>query len=559
MSTYEEKQELANGFSWDEILSTRGFAKLTLDDALGNEVDWEALNGDRFRTFGETEHLFNVNNGSLVFKPGPVTKFDAIRLLHFGGDGSLANEFLLGGSPLNPTALDAIAFEINEERARRMGLLDPATRYQVDMAFRTKVDSDRLRQEASSEAKRQIAESTFNSSKKTPKATLLSEFLEMEFEKERYLVDGLIPTNSTVTLVAARKTGKSTFVYNLIYSLLFGKPLLNVFATKSIQERIGYVNYELTKEQAQEWFARTPIGSTDQVAVWNLRGEPNPFRNSDATSVFAKEVKDLGIRVLILDPFSSAYRGDSLDNDAVKAFFLMTDAFKEESGVRELIIPIHAGWDSSRVRGASTLDDHPDAILHLQSSKDGTRTFHAFGRDVDVAQGELEFDKETLLLTYKGALTPDYKIDKLVKAIIDLLRKKTEVNSTELRTEIVGSNHQIETARKKALADGLISCRQEGNAKKYSLTAKGLALSPEPALGMSARGKDVLSPPIYRGDTTASTHPTICGCGKPFGDPTPLLGLIIEVCWDCFDVGNVTGELIESSHRVSDDDWDNLN
>jgi hypothetical protein len=108
------------------------------------------------------------------------------------------------------------------------------------------------------------------------------------------------------------------------------------------------------------------------------------------------------------------------------------------SGVQELIIPIHAGWDATRVRGASTLDDHPDAILHLENSKTGVRTFQAFGRDVDVPPGELAFDKSTLLLTYLGELTPEVKKNKMIESLLALLKSTGPTTIETLATSSCG-------------------------------------------------------------------------------------------------------------------------
>ena len=554
MPSYKEKQELANGFGWDEILSTRSIYMVKREQRpQGDIIDWEAPDGTMFRTFGETEHLFTLVDGEIAFNPEPVTKFDALRLLHFNGDDSLAGEFLVGGSPLRKTALDEIAREINAERMERQRALDLLTRYKEDKAFQTRVDGERLRLEASQEARRQVSEAKFAAERPTPAAVLLSDFLNMEFDTERYLVEGLIPINATVTVVAARKTGKSTFVYNLIHSLIYGSPLLGCFETKPILDRVGFVNYELTKEQSQEWFNKSPIGSTDKLAVWNLRGEPNPFRSEEALAEFAKEVKSLNIRVLVLDPFSSAFRGNSLDNDEVKEFFLMTDAFKTASGVQELIIPIHAGWDATRVRGASTLDDHPDAILHLENSKTGVRTFHAFGRDVDVPPGELAFDKSTLLLTYLGELTPEVKKNKVIESLLDLLKSKGELNATALRKELPGGNYEIDKARDLAVERGLVSMRSEKTSKLYSITPEGLAHTPTLALGESARSVEVVSPLIYKGDTTTATK---CACGVDFPKPIPFLGLTVEYCDKCWSVGEVTGELIGFEHNFEPEDPD---
>jgi hypothetical protein len=318
------------------------------------------------------------------------------------------------------------------------------------------------------------------------------------------------------------------------------------------------VNDELTEEQAQDWFRRSPIRKTDRIAVWNLRGKPNPFRSEEALKEFADEVRSLDIRVLILDPFSSAFRGgNSQDNDEVKEFWLKTDAFKEASGVKELIMPVHAGRDESRSRGASALDDHPDAILHLNKQGDGTRTFHAFGRDVEVEEGELEFDKSSLLLKYKGPATPESRVERVAKELEATLRSKGKMTATDLTRHVRKNKDDVRAARELLVSSGRIIETHVKQKKYYEVRSSIVPLSPVTASGVEPISVVVASSP-YLGEATAQPTTTntggICSkCGSKGDSEYSSSGELVQMCWDCKKVIDVWPESHEAPSEESKD------
>ena len=535
------KLELASNYSWQEILTPMGISKSGAEETpRGFITTWEVDDDPsiRFRTYGETDHIFLLDGaGELKLPPEAVSKYEALRRLHFNGSSKLTQRFMESGTSLIPNIFDLLF----EARNERVGSREPKERYFLDPAFRSQVDLELLRIESREEADKRAREARNRLEESTPPALLLAEFLDKELSPEKFLIEGLIPTNGTVTVVAAKKTGKSTFIYNVMHSLLTLEPLLGAFHVSAFQGRIGFVNYELTEEQAQDWFRRSPIGTTDRIAVWNLRGKPNPFRSEQALSDFAKEVKALGIQVLILDPFSSAFRGgNSQDNDEVKDFWLRTDAFKEASGVNELIIPVHAGRDESRSRGASALDDHPDAILHLNKLSDGTRTFHAFGRDVEVEAGELEFDKVTLLLSYKGPVSVGSRVARVAKVLEAILKEHGKLGATDLTRHARKNKDDVRAARELLVDTGRVLETQVGQSKFYEIAPSSIAPSPTTNSGDEPMGVVVASSP-YMGEATTElplkTGEGRCSkCSSKGDSPFVFLGIGIRMCWDCLEV-----------------------
>lgn len=535
------RKELASTYSWEEILTPMGISKVSGEETINDTITiWEVDDDPsiRFQTYGEMEHIFLIDEkGELKLPIDEVSKYDALRRLYFNGQTRLADGFMESGSSIIPNIFDLLY----EARSDRVGTLDPAQRFFQDPAFRRQVESDLLRIEGQEEARKRAREAKARLEDATPQALLLSDFLDKQLSPEKFLIEGLIPTNGTVTVVAAKKTGKSTFIYNVMHSLLTLEPLLGAFPVSAFTGRIGFVNYELTEEQAQDWFRRSPIGTTDRIAVWNLRGKPNPFRSDEALRDFASEVKSLGIQVLILDPFSSAFRGgNTQDNDEVKDFWLRTDAFKDESGVNELIIPVHAGRDESRSRGASALDDHPDAILHLNKLNDGTRTFHAFGRDVEVEEGELEFDKVTLLLRYKGPVSVGSRVARVAKVLEVILREHGKLGATDLTRHARKNKDDVRAARELLVSTGRVLETQVGQSKFYEIAPSSIAPSPSTASGDEPKGVVVASSP-YMGEATTelslNTGEGKCSkCSSKGEPPFVFLGIGILMCWDCIEV-----------------------
>jgi hypothetical protein len=219
----------------------------------------------------------------------------------------------------------------------------------------------------------------------------LDDFLEREFEETGFIVDRLMKYGANVHLVAAAKTGKTNAIINLTKALADGGNFLGVFETKPIKGRICMMDFELDERQAQEWLRRIRIHNVSKVEIWPLRGMPNPFRSLESMKELAEQLNELGIEFLIIDPFSSVYSGDANSNTEVKAFLKEIDLFKSQSGVQHLVIAVHAGRNQGQTRGASTLDDHPDALWYLQKAGE-KRFFKAVGRDVDVEEAEITFD-----------------------------------------------------------------------------------------------------------------------------------------------------------------------
>ncbi|MGN6413471.1 bifunctional DNA primase/polymerase [Flexivirga sp.] len=221
-----------------------------------------------------------------------------------------------------------------------------------------------------------------------------------------FRVADVMPSDASTLLIAQAKAGKTTMALNLARALIEGGKFLARFAVLPIEStaRVALLNFEVNGRTLAGWADRHGI-DRERIVLFNLRGMPNPLGVPAERSRLAARLRELKVETLIVDPFANAYAGagDQDNNSEVSRWLIDLAAFaRAEAGCRDLILTAHAGHAGQRVRGASALNDWPDAIWTLTVEDDGSRYFKATGRDVDVAQDRLSFDPETSTLSLTG-------------------------------------------------------------------------------------------------------------------------------------------------------------
>lgn len=461
MSKRTETQSKAARFSWEEILRGRGFQAVDTEVVAGGErlVTWQFDDGHEFArvmTVGEEDQGF-ADNGSFDTS-GSLTKFDAIRVLWADGDLAVATDLVAtAGSLLSGPLVDIGRTLSARDRQRESGL-SSAERAKLNPAFAAMVDKRRREMEARDEATRQMKAAALGAFGPPSDGVALDDFLLEPDVEPNYLIEGLWPYGGNIIIIAPAKTGKTTMSANLMRSLADEVPFLDRFDPCRLDGDIGYLNYELTDKQARTWLGRSGIKNSERVRVWNLRGQPNPFRSRESMAEFATDVVGpLGIEVMLIDPFSSAFAGESsLDNDEVKAFLLMLDEFKLLSGVKHLAMAVHAGNDTRKPRGATTLQDHPDALWFIDKDPSGTRYFRAYGRDVEIEEGALSFDPATSSLSFGGASRRAVTNSRLEDATYKAIQGNEGCTGSYLDEEVRGNKSQKATARKALVTAGRV-------------------------------------------------------------------------------------------------------
>ena len=549
------KQEIFGElYSWEEIFTTVDIILMDskidvnpLNPAQSVTIrTWQSRdNGQKFITYDEYPRTHDSEQG---LSGESLSKWEVIRQLHFKGNTKLAQKYLEGGGPLRSGTLDELTLLRRDIVGDSLGHLQVKDRYYFDPLLRSQVDDYVQRLEAQEEANRRYQENKYASEGQTPAGVRLDLFLEQPDEEESWRVEGLISSGSTTTVVGARKVGKTTFTYNMLDSYLHGRPLLGEFRTNQVQRRLGYINMELTPNQSKKWFRRSPIGASDKVTIWNLRGMPNPFRSDTSIKKFAEDVRSEDVEVMFIDPFSGIYTGNgkkSVDNDEVKEFLLKLEAFKVEAGVSELVILVHAGWDGSRSRGASALEDHPDTIITIEADKSQTRFVSAIGRDVEIQEGVLSFDKSTGLLRYATGAKKVTGISLAKSKILKVLAKCSELNAGELQTRVGGSKTDVLAARQELLDEGLVVSQRLPRGK-LSFRLTDLATSPKLADGAPSELVHDVAPAYISGAYDELSSESIeeyllPKCGIHDYSTFKLFDSMVTVCGVCFDVTNLEG------------------
>jgi len=473
MTNYWAKnKDLCGAIPWLDILERCGFVFINREVEIGFSRDpiskWVSSFADgRFKAATgkefATAELFDSETrlSSRLQKQEIITQFlaggdpEAAHMIIKSWNSSVEHEiakFLPGGLRENPD----FQLDLDEE-------------FENDPQFRALIAERVSKALVEVQVDRAVRAIEHSSEGGLPGSWSLDDFLTREFPETGFIVDRLVKYGANIHAVAAAKTGKTNLSYNLTKSLADGVPFLGAFETKQIQGRICLMDFELDERQAQEWLNRIGILNKNKVEIFSLRGLPNPFRSEEARKELAETLKLLDIEFLILDPFSSIYSGDANSNTEVKNFLKEIDAFKLLSGVKHMVIAVHAGRAQGKTRGASTLDDHPDALWYMQ--KEGNkRYFKAVGRDVDVEESEILFDPNTGEMTF---LEFAKKADPLRRMEVEVLRyigTHPGCNASAIDTAVRGGNTYKAAARKSLISKGAILEKSgPGGSKVYEM------------------------------------------------------------------------------------------
>ena len=457
----------------DEIMGHGGFDRIRQcgDDAPGFSV-WEKYkHGVSFviSVYDGTDRVFYFI-GEPSINPEVATRVHFANQILARGDfrelGRLAREGAIGV----PTTL--AEFVVRAESGIQFEEANgPLSEFYVsNPIFRDEVDSQRQRELARRLMLEQVEEATFlQQPEKMWSSLTAKQLVEQERPEVIWRVEGLLAAFSNAIIVAAAKVGKTTFLLNLIHALLTGKPFLGRFASTASARRIGLLNFELTEQQCQQWLNSRLGENLERLQVWNLRGKLNPLGTAAGRKKLAAELREENIGTLIIDPFSGAFRrgaGASQDNDSVKEFLMQLDEMKLEAGVDELIIAVHAGRNTARTRGASSLDDHPDSLWYLEHDfETGLRKFHATGRDVEVEETLLEHDSATRALTVSNLSLSEGRALGVEKMVLSALADGP-LTASQLVAKVGKREGAVNAARNALVERGVIIEDLPGGGKK---------------------------------------------------------------------------------------------
>ena len=298
-------------------------------------------------------------------------------------------------------------------------------------------------------------------------------------------IQGAQQWKSNTILVAPNKTGKSTMMTNYAYALITGKPFLNYFPVIQVTGRVAVLNFEVSQQTMARWFDDRSV-PLDRVYMASFAGRRNPFNNPDDRKRLRDQIVGYGCETLVVDPFSRAGGGINQDNNSeVEAFLQDLELFaRDECGVNDLLLTVHAGWNGERSRGASTLEGWPTDIWNMnRTSFTSPRTFSAFGRGSGYpAPGVLDFDPQTKEYTFmsnedNGLATASAKFGEATAKALSLVAAQPGITKTELRKAMGIASAEATAAVKYLVDDGQLVIKPGANrAQHYYLQGPDLGV-----------------------------------------------------------------------------------
>ncbi|UKA65438.1 AAA family ATPase [Arthrobacter sp. FW306-05-C] len=321
-----------------------------------------------------------------------------------------------------------------------------------------------------------------------PGIVQLKDLLEEPDEEIRYRIDGLLPTGGNCILAAQYKAGKSSAVGNAVRSLVDGDPFLDKFPVQPVTGEtedgrpgtVVLIDNELDPRTLKRWLRDQGIKNTHLVEVVSLRGNLSTFNliDPDTRKAWAHRIE--GADVVILDCLRPVLDALGLDENLDAGQFLIAwDEFLAEAMAGESIIVHHMGHNSERQRGSSRLLDWPDVtwkIVRADEDPSSPRFFSAFGRDVDVPEGGLEYDPATRHLSYTDGNRREGAAGNAMPALLELLTQHSALSGRQIEEHLMPQGHPqkaIRAALKKARAEGrTITYSGPHRATMHSLDAR---------------------------------------------------------------------------------------
>lgn len=345
--------------------------------------------------------------------------------------------------------------------------------------YEGQVAEELARQRARRNASRILAAEE-RSARSIPKPVSLTSLLADPDEPVEYLIDGLWPLGGRVVLSAPMKSGKTTFVGNLARALVDGSNFLGRFRVAPVR-RVVLIDDEMSRGQIRRWLGAQGIKNSDAVSVFPLRGCVSSFdiTEPECRAEWAGLLRDLDAEVLIIDclrPILDAL-GLSEDKDAGK-FLAALDELCRDAGIKNYAVVVHTGHEGERARGDSRIRDWPDAEWSIKrdtSDNHAPRFFSAFGRDVDIPEGRLDFDPLTRGLTLIAGVTrADVGSIAATRIVLEYARRYPKATTNDLKAVLSGASGAKGSKVRFCVSQGLLEVEKGPNRSMlHSITPAG--------------------------------------------------------------------------------------
>jgi DNA-binding MarR family transcriptional regulator len=388
-------------------------------------------------------------------------------------------------------ASDEVAEATARENAGRQAEHDQVIAERIKSREQYEYINQRARDQAQRRYRNELGDQV-----EVPEGASLTDLLRKERPPTRWLVEGVWRRGGVILLAAQAKAGKTTLRDNAIRSLVDGDPFLGVHRVVDADDCVvGVIDFELDEDEFIDWLAKQNIRNTDSVRCWSLRGKAHLFdlRNERVQQRWVERLRAACLRVLMVDclsPILSALGIAENDNQQVGEILDAILRIATEAEIRELLVIHHLGHAAERARGASRLRGWPDAEWLLVRQKpddpmaepepDSPRFFSAYGRKVDVRQGQLVFDEATHRLVYVGGTRQQAAANNAMVKVLAYIASNDGKNAGEIEGALAAdktlSRDAARDTRKAAIAAGYVEeLPSKNRAKRHSLTVTGRA------------------------------------------------------------------------------------
>jgi len=466
-ATKDSLEKLALAITWASILEVAGYVRHEVEKLKSGETLYEWIYDkdgivSKILTWNEASHGMIVDLDHTGRHE--ITKLEAIQRLRCGGSFALTKTLLLEAVTLGDNSIDKIGRINWSNYVHTSNEMAPEVLYYTSEVFQAQVDAELSSLISKEFAKAKFEELKFAQEGEPHPSQTLKDFLGEVFSASKWIVEGLFPVSGKVFLAAKAKAGKTTLVTALLKCLADGGEFLGKFKVSPHFGRIGDMNLELTDLQMQEWLQRQSIKNVDKIHVWNLRGKINPFRSESSRRALIAELQEQGIKTLVIDTFAKIFTGNNADNNSeVNRFLIMLDSVLDQAGVEQLVMLVHAGNDAKKIRGATALTDHPDGIWFLFNDEDKNRYFSAIGRDIELDEGQLIYDKALHTLEFTGTGKKATRESSTSERMLAFIRLNQGANASVVDDCVGGTKASKIKVRSKLVKDGLVEVRKGPN------------------------------------------------------------------------------------------------
>jgi hypothetical protein len=331
---------------------------------------------------------------------------------------------------------------------------DPAALLNRELA------DQRARREA-----RRILDAEERPAVREPETLTLRERLARPRPPVLFRIEGWQPVGSRVVLAAQFKAGKTTATGNSARSLVDGDPWLGQFKVEPIDGTLVIADVEMSEAQLDGWLGDQRIVNDDRVIPIPLKGNAAAFDILDPArrAEWAALLRRVRCAYFALDCLRPVLDALGLDEHRDAGRFLVAlDTLLAEAGVPEALVVHHMGHAGERSRGDSRIRDWPDVewrLVRQDEEPSSPRFISAYGRDVDVPESQLSYDRATRHLTMVGGSRKDAAVLAALDDVLAALATESRQSGRRLEELLADGDHTracVRAAIKEGIRTGQI-------------------------------------------------------------------------------------------------------